>query len=61
VLEIGAEAFRTYVHSHPEVVEPLATAADARRRELDKTRASAQADRGPEAVSLAHRIREFFG
>jgi small-conductance mechanosensitive channel/CRP-like cAMP-binding protein len=61
VLEISAETFGTYVHSHPEVVEPLAAAADARRRELDKTRASAQAERGPEAVSLAHRIREFFG
>jgi small-conductance mechanosensitive channel/CRP-like cAMP-binding protein len=61
VLEIDAEAFRTYVRDHPEVVEPLAAAADARRRELDKTRASAQTERGPEAVSLAHRIREFFG
>ena len=61
VLEIDADAFRTYVRDHPEVVEPLAAAADARRRELDKTRASAQTGRGPEGVSLAHRIREFFG
>ena len=61
VLEISADAFRTYVRSHPEVVEPLASAAETRRRELDKTRASSQADHGPGAVSLAHRIREFFG
>jgi small-conductance mechanosensitive channel/CRP-like cAMP-binding protein len=61
VLEIDADAFRTYVRHHPEVVEPLAAAAEARRRETDKTRASAQADRGPETVSLNQRIREFFG
>jgi hypothetical protein len=48
------------VRSHPEVVEPLAAAAEARRRELDKTRASAHADQA-HSVSLAHRIREFFG
>jgi small-conductance mechanosensitive channel len=61
VLEISADAFRTYVHSHPHVVEPLAAAAEARRRELDKTRASASGAQGPGGVSLAHRIREFFG
>ena len=61
VLEISADAFRTYVRSHPEVVEPLASAAETRRRELDKTRASSQADHGPGAVSLARRMREFFG
>jgi small-conductance mechanosensitive channel/CRP-like cAMP-binding protein len=61
VLEISADTFRTYVHTHPEVVEPLAAAADARRRELDRTRAAARTDAGPSAVSIAHRIREFFG
>jgi small-conductance mechanosensitive channel/CRP-like cAMP-binding protein len=61
VLEITADAFRTYVHDHPEVVEPLAAAADARRRELDKTRASSHHDHSHGAVSLAHRMRQFFG
>lgn len=61
VLEISADAFRTYVRSHPEVVEPLAAAAEARRRELDKTRAETRADSGHGATSIAHKIREFFG
>jgi CRP-like cAMP-binding protein len=61
VLEISADAFRTYVRDHPEVVEPLAAAADARRLELDKTRASSQQDHAHSAVSIAHKIREFFG
>ena len=51
VLEISADAFRTYVRSHPEVVEPLAAAAEARRRELDKTRASSHADHAHKAAS----------
>ena len=61
VLEISADAFRTYVHSHPEVVDPLAAAAEARRLELDKTRASSHADPARGGVSVAHKIREFFG
>lgn len=61
VLEMSAEAFRTYVHNHPDVVDPLATAAESRRRDLEKTRATTQADQGPGVVSLARRIREFFG
>ena len=61
VLEINADAFRTYVHNHPEVVDPLAEAAEARRRETDKSRASSRADTGHGGPSVAHRIREFFG
>jgi len=60
VLEINAEAFRAYVQDHPEVIEPLAAAAEARRRELDKTRSAASLH-GPEHVSLKQRMRQFFG
>jgi small-conductance mechanosensitive channel/CRP-like cAMP-binding protein len=60
VLEISAEAFGTYVRSHPEVIDRLAEAAAARRRELDASRA-APAGSAIESLSLAQRIRKFFG
>jgi small-conductance mechanosensitive channel/CRP-like cAMP-binding protein len=61
VLEISADTFREYVQSHPEVIDHLAAAAEARRRELEKTRAAAPAGLAIEPVSLAQRMRRFFG
>jgi CRP-like cAMP-binding protein len=60
VLEIAADAFRTYVQSRPEVLEHLAEAAAARRRTLDQSRASATSH-AVEHTSLVHRMRRFFG
>lgn len=61
-LEIRGDAFREYVITHPQVIEHLATAAVERRRELDQSRAAAAAAIVPEApMSLAARMRKFFG
>ncbi len=60
VLEIGAEAFKAYVTSHPDVIEQLAQVAAGRRRKLDETRAAA-ANAGEAHRSLADRMRRFFG
>lgn len=61
VLEITAPAFRDYVQSRPGVIDQLAEAAVARRRELDKTRAAAASSPAAESVSLRDRMRKFFG
>jgi len=61
VLEIEADAFGAYVRAHPEVIDELARAAEARRRELDQTRASGAAGAPGEQKSLAQRMRKFFG
>ena len=62
VLEIRGDSFKDYVMTHPEVIEHLATAAVERRRELDQSRAAAAAAIVPEApMSLAARMRQFFG
>jgi small-conductance mechanosensitive channel len=61
VLEIAGEAFRAYVTSHPEVIDQLAAAAAARRRALDDRRAEASNAPAIEPVSLAARMRRFFG
>lgn len=61
VLEINANAFRAYVQAHPEVIDQLAAAATARRRELDQTRAASGGARAVTVVSLRDRMREFFG
>lgn len=60
VLEIGADAFGSFIRSRPETVELIAEAATARRRELDASR-SERASVTAEPVSLAQRIRRFFG
>jgi small-conductance mechanosensitive channel/CRP-like cAMP-binding protein len=60
VLEISANAFRDYVRDHPEVIEPLAAAAETRRRELDKSR-QAVSSTTHEHLSLKQRMRQFFG
>jgi small-conductance mechanosensitive channel len=60
VLEISAEAFGAYVRNHPEVIDRLAEVAAERRRELDASRA-APANASVEPLTLAQRIRKFFG
>jgi CRP-like cAMP-binding protein len=60
VLEISAEAFGAYVRSHPEAIDRLAEVAAARRHELDASRA-APASVAVEPLTLAKRIRKFFG
>jgi CRP-like cAMP-binding protein len=61
VLEIAADVFREYVAGHPEVIEPLASAAADRRRELDASRTAAAASTPEARRTLADRMRRFFG
>lgn len=61
VLEISAEVFREYVTGHPEVIDHLASAAATRRRELDESRAAAATSNKETKLSLATRMRRFFG
>jgi hypothetical protein len=61
VLEITGSAFRSYVQGRPEVIDELAIAANARRKELDQARAAAGATAAPTAASLRDRMRDFFG
>jgi small-conductance mechanosensitive channel/CRP-like cAMP-binding protein len=61
VLEIPAEAFKTYVINHPDVIDDVAGAAAARRRELDHSRGLATSAAGDVRVTLAARMRRFFG
>jgi CRP-like cAMP-binding protein len=60
-LEITAEAFRAYVKQRPEVIDDLAAAATARKRELDEARAAAGAAPAPAHTSLRERMRTYFG
>ena len=61
VLEIGADAFRSYVQARPEVIDQLASAATARRRELEHSRAVPTSVATVTSISLAERMRRFFG
>jgi len=61
VLEITSEAFGSYVKSRPEVIDQLAKAASDRKRALDQTRAAAATTHATEPMSLAQRMRKFFG
>jgi small-conductance mechanosensitive channel/CRP-like cAMP-binding protein len=61
VLEISAAAFRAYVKSNPGVIDELAAAAVARRRELEESRGKTPAPAAAATVSLAQRMRHFFG
>jgi CRP-like cAMP-binding protein len=60
VIEIGAEAVKAFITSHPEAIDHFAAVAVARRRELDHTRATASSIAEVQ-VSLAQRMRRFFG
>ncbi len=61
VLEIGADAFRSYVQARPEVIDQIASAATARRHELDQSRAATPSAAAVTSISLAERMRRFFG
>ena len=62
LLEMGADAFRSFVQARPEVIDDLALGAAARRKELDEARAaSAGAATATTAATLRARMREFFG
>src|SRR4029079_18209430 len=61
VLEITADAFRDYVQRRPEVIDDLAAAAGARRKELDEARARSGALPVTATSSLRDRMREYFG
>ena len=61
VLEIGADAFRSYVQARPEIIDQMASAATTRRRELDQSRATVPTVSAVTSVSLAERMRRFFG
>ena len=60
VLEISGDAFRAFVQSRPDVIDPIADAAMARRRALDESRAATPTP-ASEPVSLKRRMRQFFG
>ena len=49
VLEIAGDVFKKYVTEHPDVIDDVAGAAAARRRELDQSRGAAtvKSGRGP--------------
>lgn len=61
VLEIAAEAFRAWVQARPDVIDELALAAGARRRELDDARVAASGAQAVTGTSLQARMRKFFG
>jgi small-conductance mechanosensitive channel/CRP-like cAMP-binding protein len=61
VVEIAGDAFRAYVQSRPEVIDQLAAAALTRRHELDDARAASGSAPHAERMSLAAKMREFFG
>jgi small-conductance mechanosensitive channel/CRP-like cAMP-binding protein len=60
LLELDADDFRSYVQSHPAVLDQLASAALIRRKALDDTKAVEGS--GPqEQRSLLRRMQRFFG
>jgi small-conductance mechanosensitive channel/CRP-like cAMP-binding protein len=61
VLEIEADAFRSYVQANPAVIDQLASAATRRRQELEQARAGSAAAIPPTQASLSDRMRRFFG
>ena len=61
VLEIAGDAFKTYVAEHPDVIDDLAGAAAARRRELDHSRGASTVSPAEARVTLAARMKRFFG
>jgi CRP-like cAMP-binding protein len=61
VLEIAGEAFKRYVTDHPDVIDDVAGAAAVRRRELDQSRGAAAVNPAEARMTLAARMRRFFG
>lgn len=60
VLEIPADAFATYVRGNPSVLEAIAAAATARRRELDEIKEAPGVTQTPTSASLVDRMKKFF-
>lgn len=60
LLELDADDFRSYVQSHPAVLDLLATAAVLRRKELNDTR-TADATTRQDQRTLLQRMQRFFG
>jgi small-conductance mechanosensitive channel len=60
VLEISSEAFGMYVRGNPALLEGIAEAATARRRELDAVRQAPGAAAAPAAATLLDRMKKFF-
>jgi len=61
LLELQADAFRSYIQAKPEVIDELALAAAHRRKELDDARGTPGAAPSAAATSIRMRMREFFG
>jgi small-conductance mechanosensitive channel len=61
VLEIAGDAFKRYIAEHPEAIDHVVDAAAARRRELDLSRGAAAGSPAEARVTLAARMRRFFG
>jgi small-conductance mechanosensitive channel len=61
VLEIAGDVFKKYVAEHPAVIDDLAAAAATRRRELEQSRGAATVSPAEARVTLAARMRRFFG
>jgi len=61
VLEIPSDAFGVYIRNNPQAIDALATVVAARRAELDVSRGGAAVEIHAASISLASRIRGFFG
>jgi CRP-like cAMP-binding protein len=61
VLEISGDVFKKYVAEHPKVIDVVAEAAATRRRELEQSRGAATVSPAETRVTLAARMRRFFG
>ena len=61
VLEIAGDVFKRYIAEHPEAIDHVAGAAAARRRELDQSRGAAAGSAAEARVTMAARMRRFFG
>jgi small-conductance mechanosensitive channel len=61
VLEIAGDVFKRYITEHPDVIDEVAGAAATRRRELDQSRGATTANPAEARVTLAARMRRFFG
>jgi small-conductance mechanosensitive channel/CRP-like cAMP-binding protein len=61
VLEIAGDVFKKYVAEHPHVIDHVADAAATRRRELEQSRGASTVSPAEARVTLAARMRRFFG
>jgi len=61
VLEIPSDAFGGYIRNNPQAIDALAAVVATRRAELELSRGGAATEIRAATVSLASRIRSFFG